>query len=394
MLRRTRPTMQPAAARQEPPPDPAADADEIARRLLEIIEALVTESAPGGRVPVEPGLDTLLERDLGIDSLTAVELGLRIEWAFGVRLPDETLTQAETPRDLVRAVLRASGVAHGPQATDVVTLVAERALATPESATTLVEMLEWHAERHAERTHVTLLEGDDRATAWTYARLLAEARRVAAGLQDEGLAPGESVAIMLPTSLEFFSSYFGILIAGAVPVPIYPPVRLAQIADHMRRQAGVLTSAQARLLVTVPEAKPLGTLLRGQVPSLKRVVTCTDLAEGAGTFTRVARSPDDIAFLQYTSGSTGNPKGVILTHANLLANLRAMGRAAGVTAGDVFMSWLPLYHDMGLIGAWLGSLYFAMPLVVMSPLDFLARPTRWLWAIHRYRATISAAPNF
>jgi 1-acyl-sn-glycerol-3-phosphate acyltransferase len=386
--------MQPAAARQEPPPDPAADAEEIARRLLGLIRALVVESAPGGRVPVEPALDTLLERDLGIDSLTGVELGLRIEQAFGVRLPDETLTQAETPRDLVRAVLRASGVARGPQATEVITLVTERSADTPEAATTLVEMLEWHAERNAGRTHVTLLEGDDRATAWTYARLLAEARRIAAGLQDEGIAPGESVAIMLPTSLEFFSSYFGILMAGAVPVPIYPPVRLAQLADHMRRQAGVLTSAQARLLVTVPEAKPLGTLLKGQVPTLKRVVTCADLAESAGTFTPVARSPEDIAFLQYTSGSTGNPKGVILTHANLLANMRAMGRVAGATAGDVFVSWLPLYHDMGLIGAWLNSLYFAFPLVVMSPLDFLARPPRWLWAIHRYRATISAAPNF
>jgi 1-acyl-sn-glycerol-3-phosphate acyltransferase len=156
----------------------------------------------------------------------------------------------------------------------------------------------------------------------------------------------------------------------------------------------VLTSAAARLLVTVPEAKPLGTLLKGQVPTLRRVVTFADLAESDAALAPVARGPDDIAFLQYTSGSTGNPKGVILTHANLLANLRAMGRAAGATAGDVFVSWLPLYHDMGLIGAWLGSFYFAMPLVVMSPLDFLARPTRWLWAIHRYRGTFSAAPNF
>ena len=383
-----------AAAQSDSPPDPTPDADALARRLLEIVAALVAESAPAGRAPVVPTLDSELERELGIDSLTGVELGLRIEQTLGVRLPDATLTEARTPRDLVAAVLRAAGVAHGRQATDVIAPTAEREIATPETATTLVAMLEWHAERHPDRTHVTLLEGDDRATAWTYARLLAEARRVGAGLQEDGIEPGQSVAIMLPTSLEFFASYFGILLAGAVPVPIYPPVRLAQLGDHMRRQAGVLTSAEARLLVTVPEAKPLGTLLKGQVPTLKRVVTFADLAESAGTLAPVARTPDDIAFLQYTSGSTGNPKGVILTHANLLANLRAMGRAAGVTAGDTFVSWLPLYHDMGLIGAWLGSLYFAMPLVVMSPLDFLARPTRWLWAIHRYRGTISAAPNF
>jgi 1-acyl-sn-glycerol-3-phosphate acyltransferase len=103
---------------------------------------------------------------------------------------------------------------------------------------------------------------------------------------------------------------------------------------------------------------------------------------------------EDIAFIQYTSGSTGNPKGVVLTHDNLLANVRAMQTATQVTARDVFVSWLPLYHDMGLIGAFLGSLYVGMTLVVMSPLAFLARPERWLWAIHRYRGTLSAGPNF
>jgi len=102
----------------------------------------------------------------------------------------------------------------------------------------------------------------------------------------------------------------------------------------------------------------------------------------------------DIAFIQYTSGSTGNPKGVVLTHANLLSNIRAMGKVVKAGPEDVFVSWLPLYHDMGLIGAWLGSLYYSALFVVMSPLDFLARPERWLWAIHRYRGTLSASPNF
>jgi 1-acyl-sn-glycerol-3-phosphate acyltransferase len=108
----------------------------------------------------------------------------------------------------------------------------------------------------------------------------------------------------------------------------------------------------------------------------------------------VARGPQDIAFLQYTSGSTGQPKGVVLTHANLLANLRAMGQAVKPVPEDVFVSWLPLYHDMGLIGAWMGSLYHALPLVVMPPQTFLARPSRWLRLIHERRGTISAAPNF
>ncbi|HEX8962803.1 MAG TPA: AMP-binding protein, partial [Rhodocyclaceae bacterium] len=107
-----------------------------------------------------------------------------------------------------------------------------------------------------------------------------------------------------------------------------------------------------------------------------------------------AARPDDIAFIQYTSGSTGNPKGVALSHANLLANIRAIGEAVRIGSGDVFVSWLPLYHDMGLISGWLASLYFGNPLVIMSPLAFLARPERWLEALHRYRGTLTAAPNF
>src|SRR5438477_80190 len=109
---------------------------------------------------------------------------------------------------------------------------------------------------------------------------------------------------------------------------------------------------------------------------------------------RRARHSGDIALLQYTSGSTGDPKGVTLTHANLLANMRAIGGAIGMGPGDVGVSWLPLYHDMGLIGAWLTLLHFGVPLAVMSPLAFLTRPERWLWAFHKHRGTVTAAPNF
>jgi len=135
-------------------------------------------------------------------------------------------------------------------------------------------------------------------------------------------------------------------------------------------------------------------LLQAQVETLRAVVTTDELAVVERPAPGYALQAGQIALLQYTSGSTANPKGVALTHANLLANIRAMGQAVQVNSTDVFVSWLPLYHDMGLIGAWLGSLYHAFPLVAMSPLTFLARPERWLWTIHKYRGTLSASPNF
>lgn len=162
----------------------------------------------------------------------------------------------------------------------------------------------------------------------------------------------------------------------------------------MRRHVSILENCRARILVTVAEGKRVAQLLMSLVPPLKHILTVQELqVPGAKTVFPLI-SAEDIAFLQYTSGSTGDPKGVILTHANLLANIRAMGSAVNANPEDVFVSWLPLYHDMGLIGAWLGSLYYAALFVVMSPLSFLAKPERWLRAIERHRGTLSASPNF
>ena len=363
--------------------------------LLAVIRETVAELQRRPQEVVHLTLGSALDRDLGLDSLGRVELLLRIERAFGVTLPENTLQVAHTALDLLAAL--DTGQTHA--ASDLLTQ--RRAAAVPSAAAeteptealTLLETLEWHVRRHGERTHIVFLS-DAGEEEISYTKLNTGAARVAAGLQALGLAPRQTVAIMLPTSPDYFYTYLGILLAGGIPVPIYPPTRLSQIEEHVRRHTGILDNAQAAMLVTVPEARGVARLLEAHAPSMKHVLTPGSLAQTHGEARVAASSSDDIAFIQYTSGSTGNPKGVVLTHANLLANIRAMARAVEASTRDVFVSWLPLYHDMGLIGAWLGSLYVGFPLVVMSPLAFLTSPERWLRAIHRFGGTLSAGPNF
>ena len=373
----------------------APEREALQRDLIIVVSALVRELHPQRSRFIDVGPSSRIERDLGIDSLGRTELVLRIERAFRVRLPSQTIGEAETVQDLVGALEQAR------PARERLALEPRQAPALPfvpaaSEAQTLVEVLEWHAAHHPDRLHLTVLQDETTVLGTlTYGELAGKARNLARGLIARDIVPGDRVALMLPTSIDFFVAFFGILYAGAIPVPIYPPMRLSQIEEHLRRQAGILRNAGACMLITMPEGRRLAGLIRAQVETMSAVESVASLETSSAPLDLpLVGDPESVALIQYTSGSTGDPKGVVLSHANLLANIRAIGRIMEASSADIFVSWLPLYHDMGLIGAWLGSLYFGIPLYAMSPLSFLVRPESWLWAIHRFRATYSASPNF
>lgn len=364
-----------------------------AARLLALVDALSAELYGTRDTPRRGSLDAQFDSDLGFDSLTRAELFDRIEQTLGVRLPVDVFASAATPADLLDALNSNRTITASDAEYPAAPPIAVE-WPVPADCRTLVDALRWHVERHPERTHIVLLADGETETTISYARLYRDATALAGGLSAKGIGPHDTVALMLPTGPDYFAAFIAILLCGAVPVPIYPPLRPDQLAEHVARYTAIFANAQVKALVSFNEAAPAARLLKARVASLEHLLFPAQLADAALPAPALAAKPGDLALLQYTSGSTGEPKGVELTHANLIANIRAMGTRMEVRPTDVVVSWLPLYHDMGLIGAWLAPMYFGVPVVVMPPLAFLARPELWLNALARYRGTISAAPNF
>jgi acyl-CoA synthetase (AMP-forming)/AMP-acid ligase II len=239
------------------------------------------------------------------------------------------------------------------------------------------------------RWGLSFLDAQERETGLSFASLYDRARRCAGALRDLGVGPGDRVAIVLPTGADFMDAFFGAVLAGAVPVPLYPPVRLGRMEEFHRRTARMLKACGARLVLS--DAR-ISRLLGVAIAEARPALGLHPVRHGR-PFAAAAR-PEDVLLIQFSSGSTVDPKPVALTHANVLANVAAIETIVPADDAQAGVSWLPLYHDMGLIGCLLLAVYRPGPLTLIAPEAFLARPALWLRAISRKRATISVAPNF
>lgn len=258
---------------------------------------------------------------------------------------------------------------------------------------TLVELLRHRAQRQPDQTAFTfLVDGESHEVTVTHAELDRQARAIGSWLQSLGLE-GQRALLLYPAGLEFIAGFFGCLYAGVVAVPAYPP-RMNRKLDRIQ---SIAHDAQALVALTTGGVLERLMPLLGQTPELEQLTwLATDGAppdiENAWRLPNA--TSDTLAFLQYTSGSTGAPKGVMLSHANLLHNCAVITNAFEETRSTTGVFWLPSYHDMGLVGGILTPLFNAVPNVLMSPMSFLQRPFRWLQAISNYQATTSGGPNF
>ena len=368
----------------------ATDLSKLEAGVLREVDLLLRE-LKGARATLRVTPDSLLEKELGLGSLERVELLSRLEKRFRVKISESALSEARTPRGVAKAFVH--GEVEPSFEREAATYRPSRQ-APPEQAQTLAEVLMTRAQAEPDAAHVFMKEDGKPESTLTLGELYSEALTIAGGLSAFGIERDDKVALMLPTSRDFLTSFMGILLAGAVPVPLYPPFSMTGLQEYARRQAGIVANAQARIFITLERGLAVGDVLKTRARSLRDVVTTSELVARSRPVAPAIVGGDRAALIQYTSGSTGDPKGVELTHANLLANIRVIGTTLDIQPSDVGVSWLPLYHDMGLIGAWLAPLYYGIPVSIFSPLAFLARPERWLWTIHARRATISPAPNF
>jgi acyl-CoA synthetase (AMP-forming)/AMP-acid ligase II len=258
-------------------------------------------------------------------------------------------------------------------------------------AENLVELLRQRGEHQGDRLAYCFRDSmADQLQQLNYRQLDSQARAIAVAISQR-VKPGERVVLLYPPGLEFISAFFGCLYAGVVAVPAYPPRRNQHLAKFM----AIVDNAQPGLIITSLELwQREAWATKEPLDRLRWLVTDTIDPAGAEQWQPPLIHSADLAFLQYTSGSTGQPKGVMVSHGNLMHNSQLIYRYFGHSPHSQGVIWLPSYHDMGLIGGVIQPLYGGFPVTLMSPLDFLQRPLRWLQAISDHQATTSGAPNF
>ncbi len=370
---------------------PAAPAVPLEDQIVKIVrELLVEQGKDRAAKAITP--KSSFQNDLGLSSLDLVELVVRCETQLDIEVPEEIAEQADTALGWAKAIKEGTEQSAAKPAYRIPP-PSHDPVALPVEARTLVDVLRWHARSAHGRVHIHLVhEGEGRAL--TCDQMLTSASQTGRGLVSLGLVRNDPVAILLPTGAGFFDAFFGVMLAGGIPVPIYPPADPTRIAEYVEKQIHILRNAGIRFLISFDAARPIARLLRINLPSLIDITTVDELhVMGSRTSARFPE-PSHIAMVQYTSGTTESPRGVTLTHEAVLANVRAIGEAVQVRPGDSVVSWLPIASDLGLVGCWLFALYHATPLTLLSPQEFFERPESWLWAIHDSRATLSAAPNF
>jgi acyl-CoA synthetase (AMP-forming)/AMP-acid ligase II len=265
-----------------------------------------------------------------------------------------------------------------------------------DAARSMVELLRDRAAAHGDETAFTFLEaGEHEEGVLTWAEIDARSRAIGALVRSHA-APAARVLILLPPGCEFVPAFFGVLYAGAIAIPAYPPsgVRNDRSCARLR---GMIADAGVSLVLSTTAIRERRSMLEPLVPELHglRWVTIEDATEERAEGWRVPNcSAETIALLQYTSGSTAAPRGVVVSHGNLLDNLAHGARLAKYDTSSVGASWLPVNHDMGLINGVLQPVFSGFPAYLMSPAAFLQRPARWLQAISRYGVTHSGGPNF
>ena len=258
---------------------------------------------------------------------------------------------------------------------------------------TIVDILRWRAVDHENHLALTFLPNGEpsREISLTFGELDQKALAISRQLL-QNVDRGERALLLFPPGLDFVAALLGCFYSGVVAVPAYPPhrrrVQVLEAIAHDAQPGLILTSAKS-----VSDLRHHFSELDA-LSSLNLMTVDNDAPCSRSSMTALQPRSNDLALLQYTSGSTSAPKGVMLTHGNLMKNNAMMKSAFGHTEKTIYVSWLPLYHDMGLIGHLLHPLYMGIPTVLMPPVAFLQRPFRWLAAISRYKATVSGGPNF